>query len=40
MTKFGIEMKQYSVVEKFNIKKCIMYTINIKSLEAFLSIEK
>lgn len=40
MTKFGLEMKQYSVVEKFNTKKCIMYTINIKALEAFLSKEK
>jgi hypothetical protein len=40
MTKFGLEMKQYTVVEKFNTKKCIMYTINIKDLEAYLSKEK
>lgn len=40
MTKFGLEMKQYAVVQKFNTKKCIMYTVNIKDLEAYLKEEK
>jgi len=40
MTKFGLDMKQYEVVNKHNTKKCIVYTINIKELETYLQKEK
>jgi hypothetical protein len=39
-TKFGLEMKQYSVIKKVDTNKCRLYKINIKELEEYLLKEK
>jgi PHD/YefM family antitoxin component YafN of YafNO toxin-antitoxin module len=36
ITKFGLEMKQYEVIEKVNTKKHRLYVMNINDLETYL----